>query len=83
MPAWLGKGHIRQRYRAGGAAKNKLRLGTAMVVWNNQGAVSGRCWIESAVFDFDFDQVIDNSAWYVAKSEPFPAQVVWDDTPWL
>ena len=37
----------------------------------------------AAVFDFDFDQVIDNSAWYVAKSEPFPAQVVWDDTPWL
>ena len=83
MPAWLGKGHIRQRYRAGGAVKNKLRLGTAMVIWNNQGAVSGRCWIESAVFDFDFDQLIDNSAWYVAKSEPFPAQVVWDNSPWL
>lgn len=83
MPVWLGKGHIRQRYRAGGAVKNKLRLGTAMVIWNNQGAISGRCWLEDAVFDFDFDQLIDSSPYYVAKSEPFPAQIVWDESPWL
>lgn len=81
--AWIGKGCIRQTYRPGRAVKSKMRMGTAMVLYVNQGMVQGRCWIENAVFDFEFDQLIENSKLYVAKSEPFPAQVVWDESSWL
>jgi hypothetical protein len=82
MEAWVGKGCVRQTWRPGKRVKSHMRLGTAMVVYNTDTGISGRCWIESAVFDFEFDQLIEDSRLYLAKSEPFPAQVVWDESPW-
>lgn len=82
IEAWIGKGCIRQTYKPGKRTKSKMRAATAMVIYNDSGTVSGRCWLEGAVFDFEFDQLMENSGLYVAKSEPFQAQVVWDNTPW-
>ena len=83
IPTWIGKGCIRQTYKPGKRIKSKMRLETTMVLWRDQGTVSGRCWIESAVFDFEFDQLLDDNKLYLAKSEPFEPPVVWDQSPWL
>jgi hypothetical protein len=80
--AWIGKGCIRQAYRKGKRIKSKMRAETTMVIWKDQGLMSGRCWIEGAVFDFEFDQPMDSDL-YIAKSEPFQPPVVWDYSPWL
>ena len=82
IEAWIGKGCIRQTYRPGKRSKSKMRASTAMVIYNDSGTVSGRCWIEGAEFDFEFDHLMENSSLYLAKSEPFQAQVIWDDSPW-
>jgi len=82
IPAWLGKGCIRQKFKPGKHSKSKMRSETAMVIWKDQGVVSGRCWMESAVFDFEFDQLMESDL-YLAKSEPFQPPVVWDNSPWL
>jgi len=34
------------------------------------------------VFDFEFDQLMQDNDLYLAKSEPFEPQVVWDQSPW-
>lgn len=83
IATWIGKGCIRQKYRLGKRIKSKMRLETTMVLWRDQGTVSGRCWIEGAVFDFEFDQLLDHNTLYLAKSEPFEPPVVWDQSPWL
>ena len=80
---WIGKGCVRQTWRPGKRVKSKMRASTAMVIYNDSGIISGRCWIEGAQFDFEFDQLLEHSQLYVAKSEPFQPQVVWDESPWL
>lgn len=80
--AWIGKGCIRQTYKPGKRTKSKMRAETTMVLWRNADGVYGRCWIESSVFDFEFDQLMEHSRLYLAKSEPFQAPVVWDYSPW-
>jgi len=80
---WIGKGCIRQKFKPGKKIKSKLRAETTMVLWKDQGLMNGRCWIEGAVFDFEFDQLLDDSSLYLAKSEPFQPPVVWDYSPWL
>jgi len=81
IDAWVGKGCIRQPYRKGRRVKSKMRLETAMVLYKHQGEISGRCWLESAMFDFEFDQLIDSDL-YLLKAEPFQTAVTWDDSPW-
>lgn len=82
IPAWIGKGCVRQTWKPGKRVKSKMRANTAMVIYSDSGNISGRCWLEGAVFDFEFDQLLEDSKLYVAKSEPFQPQVVWDDSPW-
>ena len=82
IDTWIGKGCIRQTWRPGKRTKSKMRAETTVVMWREQGIMHGRCWIESAVFDFEFDQIVDDSKLYLAKSEPFQAPVVWDYSPW-
>jgi hypothetical protein len=82
IEAWIGKGCIRQKYIKGKSIKSKMRLGTAMVIYKHQGIMQGRCWLESSVFDFEFDQLMQDNDLYLAKSEPFEPQVVWDQSPW-
>lgn len=83
IEAWCGKGCIRQTWKTGKRIKSKMRAATAMVIFNDRGAIRGRCWIESAQFEFEFDQLLEDNRLYLAKSEPFQPQVVWDDSPWL
>jgi hypothetical protein len=83
IKCWIGKGCIRQTYKKGKGLKSKMRAETTMVLWDTSGSVGGRCWLEQAVFDFEFDQLLDASAHYIAKAEPFEPQGVWDDTPWV
>jgi hypothetical protein len=83
IEAWIGKGCVRQTWKPGKRVKSKMRAATAMVIYNDRGTVSGRCWIEGAQFDFEFDQLLEDNRLYVAKSEPFQPQVVWDESPWL
>lgn len=80
---WLGKGCIRQKWKPGKRTKSKMRDETTMVLFRDKGIMKGRCWIEGAVFDFEFDELMEDSKLYLAKSEPFQPPVVWDYSPWL
>lgn len=83
IKCWIGKGCIRQTYKKGKSLKSKMRPETTMVMWDKGDSVGGRCWLEQAEFEFEFDQIVHNSAHYMAKSEPFEPQCVWDNSSWV
>ena len=76
---WIGKGNLRKFFDGG--PRSVIKENTSMVLYEDQGVISGYLWVEDAEIEFEFDTLVDNNKYYFMKCEPIKVlEVSWAKT---